>query len=129
MSMEGKSTQVNSKELTEEQLLSLLEIKIGPNDSLKDILRYFKIGNFVAFIIDKNFNIVFTNGVHKILLANLGLDWADCFVDNGLVIIHKDSKIEFMYSNGRRKEKIDNFFKVAESKIKDFLISNGLEVR
>ncbi len=116
--------------MSQKDLEGLLEIKVDPSLSLKDILDFIKIGNYewARFIITENFNLILSLHKHNEFVRILGVEREDCLLPDGDFRIEKNSqKMEFAYS-WHEPEKIKNIRKAAENKLKNFLKSKGIEV-
>lgn len=120
-----------TQELTSAQLERLMVVKIDPSFLEGTILSFIREGNSCRFIVSGHYDLYLSLDSHQLMFQNqkIGVDRASSLITNGWFSIKKDSKaIKFDY-NFLDKEKDENARRAAESKIKGFLKSKGVEFK
>ncbi len=114
------------RELFRQKLEDSFFVKIDPTISSTELLAYIREGRRIMFIVDNNFNIFLTPGQHRFLLSRLKIEEGNCPISAGSFQIGSDGVINFGYHES--KPVISVIPETAQTKIKQFLTSKGIEI-
>lgn len=115
------------RELLRQKLEDSIEVRVDPVISLETLLLFVKNKKMIMFILDSNFRLFLTPGEHRYLLGRLDIETKDCLISSGTFQIKSDEKISFWYSH-ELGPVISIIPEIAQTKIKQFLKSQGIEI-
>jgi len=122
------SSKFNKPELTQSELESLLEVKVDPDMSCKELLTSVKDNKWIRFVVGKNFNITLSVSLHKTLRGLVGFEMDDSLSPDGAFRFYRSGNIQFVPSaESYSKKNTQETCRAVENKIKEFLVSNGLK--
>ncbi len=118
---------LKEKELTEEQLEDLIEIKVSQGSTWEDIKKNKEGGAFLRFIVTKDFNVYLGpgNNTHDGIMEDNGLVSEDCVITNGALIERNNGNLIFSY----QATPVTVLHLAAEKKIIKFFKDRGVELK
>lgn len=119
---------LKQKELTEEQIMKLLEIKISQGTTREAIKRSIESGVWLRFVVTKDFDIFVNPGsaTHEVIMEDNGIEAKDCVIDNGLLRKDEDTnELVFSYQSSP----ITILHLASEKKLPQFLKEYGVGLK
>lgn len=118
---------LRERELTEEKLEELLEVKVSQGTTWAEIKRNVESSIFIRFIVTEDFNIYISpgNNTHDGIMEDNGLRSEDCIITNGALWEEDDDRLMFSY----QATPVTILHLAAEKKIFKFFEANGIKLR